>query len=112
MDDKRSYKTKDYTIDNTYRPQVAEKQAWVMGRKFNGNRFLWEVYPDYWKDSWGPKPLLGTVRADEPFYAKREAYDTGLLQQNATFGPQVFKVSYERVQEMKASEASNQAIEK
>ncbi len=48
---------------------------------------LYKIYPDYWKDSWGPIPLLGVVTADDEFYAIRAAYDRKLLPMNYTFGP-------------------------
>jgi hypothetical protein len=46
------------------------------------------IYPDNKWDvkKWGKKPLLGTVYADEPFYAVREAYTKGLVPLNFTFG--------------------------
>lgn len=50
-------------------------------------KYRWAVYPDYWKDSWGKKPLLGYVTADDEFYAEREAYNRGLLTVNYTFRP-------------------------
>lgn len=53
---------------------------------------LYAVYPDYWKKSWGDKPLLGYVKATDPFYAKRKAYDAKLLTQNFTFEPEVVEV--------------------
>lgn len=51
------------------------------------------VYPDYWKKSWGERPLLGIVFADDEFYAQREAYTRKLLTVNFTFGPKVVKLS-------------------
>ena len=45
------------------------------------------IYPDgNWNPKWGKKPLLGSVFADEPFYAIREAYTKGLVPVNFTFG--------------------------
>lgn len=46
------------------------------------------IYPDdNWNTKkWGPKPLLGVVWADEPFYAIREAFTKQLLPVNQTFG--------------------------
>jgi hypothetical protein len=64
-------------------------------RSFYGSgRFKYAIYPDYWKESWGPKPLLGHVFADDEFYAVREAYSKGLLTVNFTFGPRAVKVPY------------------
>lgn len=58
-------------------------------RSFYGTgKFKWLIYPDYWKKQWGPKPCLGTVYADDEFYAIREAYNRGLLTMNYTFEPQ------------------------
>lgn len=56
-----------------------------------GTKFLFDIFPDYWKETWGEVPRLGTVRADSEFYAVRAAYDKGLLIQNATFGPKAVK---------------------
>lgn len=55
-------------------------------------KYRWAVYPDYWKDSWGRRPLLGHVIADDEFYAEREAYNRGLLPVNFTFRPHVVNV--------------------
>lgn len=55
-------------------------------------KYRWAVYPDYWKESWGKKPLLGYVTADDEFYAEREAYNRGLLIVNYTFRPEVIKL--------------------
>lgn len=57
--------------------------------KGRGYKYSWAVYPDYWKQSWGPAPLLGYVRADSEFHAKYAAYDKNLLPVNRTFGPKV-----------------------
>lgn len=62
-------------------------------RSFYGaGKFRYAVYPDYWKPQWGPKPQLGTVWADDEFYAIREAYNRKLLTLNYTFGPKVVKL--------------------
>ncbi|HET8686529.1 MAG TPA: hypothetical protein VFM18_07670 [Methanosarcina sp.] len=61
-------------------------------RRRPAGKYLWEVYPDYWKESWGKIPLLGRVVADDEFYAEREAYNRGLLIVNYTFRPRVIKV--------------------
>lgn len=63
--------------------------------RFNGVENLYAIYPDYWKKSWGPIPLLGHVRADNEFLAEREAYDRGLLTLNFTFKPRVVQVFYD-----------------
>lgn len=57
-------------------------------RNFYGpGKVKYFIYPDSgWDNKWGKKPLLGTVYADEPFYAVREAYTKGLATVNATFG--------------------------
>lgn len=59
---------------------------------YGRGQYKWEVTPDYWKLSWGEKPVLGHVYADDDFYAKRIAYDKGLLPYNYTFGPEVRNV--------------------
>lgn len=53
---------------------------------------LYAVYPDFWKRKWGERPLLGYVKATDPFYAKRKAYDAKLLPVNFTFEPEVVEV--------------------
>lgn len=57
-------------------------------RNFYGSgKFKFFIYPDdNWKKSWGKKPLLGAIYADEPFYAVRESYTKGLVPINVTFG--------------------------
>jgi hypothetical protein len=45
------------------------------------------IYPDFWKKSWGKRPLLGFIWADDTFSAQRMAYSRGLLPLNFTFGP-------------------------
>lgn len=55
--------------------------------KGRGYKNSYAIYPDYWKPSWGPKPLLGYVRADSVFHARYAAYDAHLLPVNFTFGP-------------------------
>lgn len=49
---------------------------------------IYAIYPDYWKETWGEKPLLGFVKAFNEFEASRRAYTAGLLRQNFTFEPQ------------------------
>lgn len=67
--------------------------------KGRGYKYLWEVYPDNgWNSKCGPKPLLGTVRADSEFDAKYAAYDNGLLPYNFTFGPEVKRLIKSRDQ--------------
>jgi len=63
--------------------------SYVGYRNFYGiGKFTYFIYPDDGWDvkKWGPKPFLGTVYADEPFYAVREAYTKGLTSPNSTFG--------------------------
>jgi phage terminase large subunit-like protein len=57
-------------------------------RNFYGTgKFKFFIYPDdNWDEKWGKKPLLGTIYADEPFHAVREAYSKGLAPVNFTFG--------------------------
>lgn len=54
---------------------------------WRGYRNSYAIYPDYWKKSWGPMPLLGYVKADSAFNAKYVAFDKGLVYPNNTFGP-------------------------
>jgi hypothetical protein len=62
-------------------------------RSFYGpGKYRFAIYPDYWKEAWGKKPLLGFVWADDEFYAEREAYNRGLLTMNYTFRPQAVRV--------------------
>ena len=75
--------------------QVQEVPAKIPFSDFYGyGRYKFAVYPDYWKESWGRRPLLGYVMADDAFYAKREAYNQGLLTLNYTFRPKVVRVPY------------------
>lgn len=74
-------------------PYRQRPEGYVNPRSFYGTgAFKWAVYPDYWKPGWGDKPLLGHVYADSEFYAKREAYNRGLLTQNYTIEPDVVKI--------------------
>lgn len=59
---------------------------------YGSGKFKWAIYPDYWKVSWGPKPMLGVIYADDEFYAEREAYSKGLLPVNMTFKPQAVQI--------------------
>lgn len=66
-------------------------------RSFYGpGKFVFAIYPDYWKESWGQKPLLGHVTADDEFYAEREAYSKNLLTVNYTFGVKAVKLHVAR----------------
>ena len=91
---------------------AAEKKPWQAPfRKFDDNRsrgwkFLWEIWPDFWKKGWGDKPLLGTVRADSEFDAIRSAYDNNLLTYNFTFGPKPVKVDEENYERPKRTTRS------
>lgn len=59
--------------------------------KYRGYTYVYDVYPDYWKASWGPIPKLGTLRADTDFDAMRAAYDAKFLTINFTFQPKVVR---------------------
>jgi len=63
---------------------------------YGSGKFKWAIYPDYWKQSWGNKPMLGIIYADDEFYAEREAYSKGLLPVNATFKPLPVKIGEAR----------------
>lgn len=58
-----------------------------------GFRGVWEVYPDSGWDErkWGPKPLLGYVRADNEYWAKYAAYNKGIARPNSTFDLMIVK---------------------
>ena len=58
---------------------------------FGRGEHRFAIYPSYWKDSWGPAPLLGIVAADNAFLAERLAYDRGILPTsfNCTFQPKI-----------------------
>jgi|HigsolmetaAR204D_1030405.scaffolds.fasta_scaffold10916_4 hypothetical protein len=64
---------------------------------YGPGKYKFAIYPDYWKESWGEKPLLGYVWADDEFYAEREAYNRGLLTVNFTFRPKAVKLHAPRV---------------
>lgn len=70
-------------------------------------KYRWAIYPDYWKQSWGPKPMLGTVTADDEFYAVREAYSKGLLPVNFTFQAQAVKIGDVKPREPRTPYAQN-----
>lgn len=76
------------TPSNTSTP-ARRKKTWTEDPDLK----VFAIYPDYWKDSWGPEPCLGHVRAYSEFYAKYKAYDKGLLPYNFTFGPKAVEVS-------------------
>lgn len=61
------------------------------------------IYPDYWKDSWGKKPVLGTLVAENKFHAERRAYDTGFVRMNFTFGPEAVEVTKSQADQLKKS---------
>ena len=67
-----------------------------------GFRFIYDIYPDYWKKEWGDKPHLGSVRADSEFDAIRAAYDYRLLPYNFTFGPKAVKRKFKESKPGKA----------
>lgn len=79
----------------TYTSQQATlKPTKPFVRSFYGRgEFRYAIYPDYWKSSWGKKPLLGFVWADSEFYAVREAYNRGLLTPNFTIEPRAVKMT-------------------
>ena len=59
-----------------------------------GDAEKFAIYPDNGWDTkkWGPKPLLGFVKADDEFWAKYAAYDKRIARPNATFGYVAVKV--------------------
>lgn len=61
---------------------------------YGKGEFKYEIYPDYWKSSWGAIPLLGYVWADSEFHAVRQAYNRGLLTQNITIEPLAVRVVF------------------
>jgi len=67
---------------------VPNPTSYVGYRNFYGSgKAKFYIYPDdNWDKKWGKKPLLGSVYADEPFFAVREAYTKGLAPVNFTFG--------------------------
>lgn len=80
------------TSNNRFNPST--RPAGRSSRSFYGTgKFKFAIYPDYWKESWGKRPMLGTVWADDEFYAVREAYNRGLLTVNFTFKPTAVKLN-------------------
>lgn len=69
--------------------------------KYEGESRTFAIYPDYWKDSWGEKPLLGLVVAENEFHACRRAYDKGYLTKNFTFEPEAREVSRSQASDLK-----------
>lgn len=81
---------------------MAQKPSYNKSDKpHNPDMKLYAVFPDYWKDKWGDRPLLGYVRATDSFSAERKAYDIGLLRVNFTFKPEVKEVSENTVRRPK-----------
>jgi hypothetical protein len=78
--------------DKVVNNKVVNKKAWQPRSFYGPGKYVYAIYPDYWKESWGPKPLLGHVTADDEFYAEREAYSKNLLPVNFTFGPKAVKL--------------------
>ena len=69
-------------------PAVKSPSTYVGYRNFYGSgKQKFYIYPGKGWDTkkWGRKPFLGTVYADEEFYAIREAYSKGLVPVNSTF---------------------------
>lgn len=56
-------------------------------RKSRSKPLFFYIFPDYWKESWGEKPCLGIVAAENEFHAERRAYDREILRLNLTIGP-------------------------
>jgi hypothetical protein len=54
---------------------------------YGHGKFRYAIYPDFWADTWGDKPMLGVVYADCEFYAEREAYTRGILPLNWSIRP-------------------------
>ena len=61
-------------------------------QEYYGTSKLFAIYPDHWRKDWGAPPCLGTVRADNKYFAKYAAYDKKLLPLNATFKPRPVEV--------------------
>jgi hypothetical protein len=76
--------------------ETKEKQSTTEAPRYRNvygsGKFKWAIYPDYWKQSWGQKPMLGIIYADDEFYAEREAYSKGLLPVNFTIRPHAVKI--------------------
>lgn len=78
---------------NTDTVVVVKRAFDPTNNKHCGLRGVWEIYPDDgWDESkWGPKPLLGYVRADSEYWAVYAAYNKGIAHPNSTFGLMVVK---------------------
>ena len=71
---------------------MANNQRFKSKKVNDPNLRLYAIYTDYWPEKWGEAPLLGHVRAYEPFYAVRKAYDHNLVRVNFTFGVKAIEV--------------------
>lgn len=71
---------------------MANNQRFKSKKVNDPNLRLYAIYPDYWPEKWGEAPLLGHVRAYEPFYAVRKAYDHNLIRVNFTLGVKAIEV--------------------
>lgn len=50
---------------------------------YYGKEKVWDIYPDNWR--YGPAPYLGSVRADDEYWAKYAAIDAGIVSRNDSF---------------------------
>ena len=64
-----------------------DKKRYMNDNQGRGYDNLYDIFPSYWKESWGQVPYLGCVRADSEFDAVRAAYDKNLVPYNSTFEP-------------------------
>lgn len=78
--------------NNFFEPKKPTRQPFIMKCLSGGGKNLYAIYPDYWKKTWGVKPLLGYVWSQDEYWAKYDAYDKGLMINNGTFSPQPIRV--------------------
>lgn len=57
-----------------------------------GGQTLFAIYPDYWKKSWGEKPILGYVWSSDEYWATYDAYDKGIIPRNDTIKPKPVRI--------------------
>ena len=84
----------------THLVPVRSNSTYVGYRNFYGSgKQKFFIYPGKgWDKKWGRKPFLGTVYADDEFYAIREAFSKGLAIPNSTFELEALSEKYDEDQ--------------
>lgn len=85
--------------DKPYRPArpSAPRENGAFHEFFGYGKFKYKIFPGAGWDrkKWGDAPYLGTVYANDEFYAIRMAYSKNLAPLNYTFDLKAVKVDYD-----------------